>query len=163
MLREVGPDIVSEPLAEAVAEADPAYQPILLIYLETAHDSVALAAIKKVLLSSRDSQVTATCMHQLRNIATPDSLKLMRMHLNHSHWVVQLHAVTGIGKLGTEKDIPALEKMLCHGKFWIRYRAAQALASIPTMSTERLRRIRAQQQDRFAGEILDQILTEQAA
>lgn len=163
ILREAGPAVVSEPLARAVVQAEPAYQPLLVLYLETADDAVALEAIRRVIGQSHDPQVIATCLYRLRGIVHPESLRILRHYLADTNWILQLHAVSGIGRLGTEDDIPDLVQMLRHKRFWVRYRAAQALSKLPTMTRSRLRAIAAQQGDRFAREILTQVITERAA
>lgn len=163
MLGEAGSEVVSEPLARAVVEADDAYRPLLVIYLENAEDEVALAAIRQILPDTHDQQVIATCLYVLRHIVHPASLAILREYLSHPNWILQLHAVTGIGRLGNEEDVADLIRMLRHKRFWVRYRAAQALQRLPTVGTERLRRIEATQEDRYARDILRQVITERAA
>lgn len=159
MLREAGPDVVSEPLARAAVGADVAYQPLLVIYLDTAHEGVASRAIRKIMLATDDEQVLVTCLYQLGRMAHPDSLKIVRSYLQHPNWLIQLHAVSGIGRMGSEADVDDLVRMLAHREFWIRYRAAQALSKLPTMTTQRLVEIHSRQDDHYARDILNQVIT----
>ncbi len=159
MLREAGPEVVSEPLAQAAIGATEAYQPLLIIYLDTARASVALRAIREILLATSDQQVIVTCLYELARLAHPDGIKIVRMYLEHPNWLIQLHAVAGVGRMGSEEDVDDLVRMLRHRKFWIRYRAAQALAGLPTMTPERLARIRDAQTDRYARDILEQVIS----
>lgn len=163
MLSEAGPDVISVPLARAVVEIDPAYKPLLIIYLGTAEEPIALQAIRQVLMASDDDQVLLTCLYQLARMSHPEGLRLLRTYLDHSNWLIQLHAVTGLGRMGGEEDVDDLVRMLCHRRFWIRYRAAQALTKLPTMTRERLVRIRRQQTDRFATDILEQVIATELA
>lgn len=163
MLQEAGSDIVSEPLARATVEADDAYKPILVVYLETASGHVALRTIKEVLLGCTDHQVIATCLYRLRSIVHPDSLAIFRKYVTSPDWILQLHAVSGLGRLGTTEDVDDLVQMLRHKRFWVRYRAAQALTRLPSVGHERLQRILEDQDDRFARDILEQVIDERVA
>ncbi len=160
MLREAGPEVVSEPLAEAAMSAAEAYQPLLIIYLDTADEAVAMQTIKHILLHCTDQQITVTCLYQLSKLAHPESLRVLRAYLEDTNWLVQLHAVAGIGKLGGEADIDDLTRMLRHKEYWIRVRAAQALAKLPTMNGDRLRDIRAVESDAYARDILTEVIAE---
>ena len=160
MLREVGPEVVSEPLAAAAVSADTAYQPLLIIYLDTVADAVALTAIKTILMRSIDQQITVTCLYQLSKMAHPESLRLLRIYLEDPNWLIQLHAVAGVGRLGTEVDIEDLARMLRHRQYWIRVRAAQALSRLPTMTVDRLREMRANETDSYARDILTEVISD---
>lgn len=163
MLREAGPDVISEPLAKAAIDADIAYQPLLIIYLDTADEQVAFRAIRAILLATADQQVTITCLYQLGRMAHPDGIKLVRTYLEHPNWLIQLHAVAGIGRMGSDRDIDDLVRMLSHKQYWVRYRAAQALANLPTMSRDRLEGISESQTDRYAKDILTQVISGEMA
>jgi len=163
ILQEAGPDVVSAPLARATIEADGAYQPLLLIYLSTADDRTALRAIKEILLATSDEQVIITSLYQITHMAHPDGLRVARGYLDHPNWLIQLHAVQGIGRMGNADDIADLVRMLHHEKYWIRLRAAEALAKIPTMTWQRLEAIRDVQKDRFARAILREVIAQERA
>ncbi len=160
MLREAGPEVVSEPLAEAAVSAGEAYQPLLIIYLDTAEESVAMKTIKRILLQCTDQQIIVTCLYQLSKLAHPESLRVLRTYLEDTNWLVQLHAVAGVGRLGGEADIDDLTRMLRHKEYWIRVRAAQALSKLPTMNVERLREIRSIESDAYARDILTEVIAE---
>ena len=163
ILQEAGPDVVSEPLARAAIEASDAYQPLLLIYLSTGHASAARRAIKKILMATSDQQVIITALYQLTKMAHPDGLRIARVYLEHPNWLIQLHAVQGIGRMGNEDDVDDLVRMLRHRKYWIRLRAAQALAGLPTMNGQRLAAIRDVQDDRYARDILQEVIAHKVA
>lgn len=163
ILQEAGPDVVSEPLARAAIEADVAYQPLLLIYMSTSHDRTTLRAIKEILVATSDEQVIITALYQLTHMAHPEGLRVVRVYLEHSNWLIQLHAVQGIGRMGNENDVDDLVRMLCHQKYWIRLRAAEALVKLPTMTMQRLSAISGLQEDRYARDILEEVIARQVA
>lgn len=163
ILQEAGPDVVSEPLARAVIEADVAYQPLLLIYMSTADDHTSLRTIKEILLATSDEQVIITALHQITHMGHPDGLRVARVYLDHPNWLIQLHAVQGIGRMGNDDDVEDLARMLRHQKYWIRLRAAEALAKLPTMTQQRLGAMRDLQKDRYARDILTEVIAQQVA
>ncbi len=163
ILQEAGPDVVSEPLARAAVEADEAYQPLLIIYLSTGHDRAVLRAIREILLATSDEQVIITALYQITRMAHPDGLRIVRVYLEHPNWLIQLHAVQGVGRMGNEMDVDDLVRMLRHRKYWIRLRAAQALAKLPTMTSARLAGIRDDQDDRYARDILQEVISQEIA
>jgi len=158
ILQEAGPDVVSEPLASAAISAHEAYQPLLMIYMSTSDDRTALRAIKEILMATADEQVIITALYQITHMAHPDGLHVVRVYLEHPNWLIQLHAVQGIGRMGNEDDIDDLVRMLHHRKYWIRLRAAEALVKLPTMTSQRLAAIRDHQRDRYARDILDEVI-----
>jgi hypothetical protein len=50
--------------------------------------------------------------------------------------------------------------MLGDSQWWVRYRAARALAHLPWMDDERLRHIKGTLTDRYARDILHQVMAE---
>jgi len=163
ILQEAGPDVVSGPLARAAIHADTGYQPLLLVFLRTAHEGEALRAIREILVATADQQVMVTCLYQLAQMAHPDGLRVLRVYLEHPNWLIQLHAIQGIGRIGNEDDVEDLVRMLRHRKYWIRLRAAEALAKLPTMDRGRLAMIRDAQDDRYARDILAEVIGREEA
>jgi HEAT repeat protein len=73
---------------------------------------------------------------------------------------VRLQAARALGHIGDASDLPRLQGMLCDSQWWVRYRAAQALSRLPGLDHEGMQRIRAAQNDRFACDVLDQVMAE---
>ncbi|MGB3935795.1 MAG: HEAT repeat domain-containing protein, partial [Burkholderiales bacterium] len=90
----------------------------------------------------------------------PEDADLARARLQHARWQVRLAAVKALGRFGTAADRSALERMLGDPSWWVRYRAAQALARLPGMDRAALGALRAAQQDPFAADVLGQVLSE---
>ena len=65
-----------------------------------------------------------------------------------------------MGRLGQQEHVEPLERMLTDRHWWVRYRAAQALVSLPFVGPNSLRRIAAAHGDPFARDIMAQALAE---
>ncbi len=62
--------------------------------------------------------------------------------------------------MGTREDQVALVALLSDPEWWVRYRAAQALAKLPFLTEEKLQSLCEVQTDQFAREILAQVMAE---
>jgi HEAT repeat protein len=71
-----------------------------------------------------------------------------------------MHAAAALGRLGESSDVEHLQPLLADPQWWVRYRAAQALSRLPGLDHEGMQRIRAAQNDRFACDVLDQVMAE---
>jgi hypothetical protein len=59
-------------------------------------------------------------------------------------------------------DAVALEPLLADPQWWVRYRTAQALEHLFRDDAGRLERVRDAQEDRYARDILTQVMAERA-
>ena len=75
-------------------------------------------------------------------------------------WHVRMHAATALGRFGGEPEIEILTLLLKDREWWVRYRSAQALASMPFLNIQNLEVIRDSINDKFAKDILNQVITE---
>ena len=69
-------------------------------------------------------------------------------------------AARALGRIGNTSDQALLLDLVEDRNWWVRYRAAQALASLPGLSRGDLAAMRARTSDRFAADMLDQVLAE---
>lgn len=157
ILTEAGADVFSAPLAEAVLRSS---EPRMIRLLSLAHYEVSRQAISRILEASLDEEAISACLHVLRD---PRDLNLVRMELAHPSWFVRVQAAIAIGKIGVEEDKKSLIRMLGDREWWVRYRSAQALAGLPSMSVQELERLQAEHGDRYARDILTQVLAEKKA
>ncbi len=74
-----------------------------------------------------------------------------------------MHAASALGRLGLTEDVVRLEQTLQDREWWVRYRAAQALACMPFISMDDLRRMSIRSPDPYARDILQQVISEQPA
>lgn len=99
----------------------------------------------------------------LRSVFTPDTIDVVRQLLGHEDWQVRVQAARALGRIGTREDAPRLTALLGDAQWWVRYRAAQALRELPTLSPRDLAALRDSLTDRFARDMLEQVLAEEAS
>jgi HEAT repeat protein len=78
----------------------------------------------------------------------------------HADWRVRVQAAHALGRLGEEADVEVLTRLLSDPQWWVRYRAAGALANLPFLSRTRLRGLLESLPDRYAREISHQVFAE---
>jgi hypothetical protein len=157
MLKEAGADVVSEPLARAVLVATPEYAPRLVGLLETAYASVQIPTLRRIIHSTSD---TETVIAVLRIWNDPEDIETVREYLHDDRWQVRVQAVRALGRTGTQVDEQLLLGALADGEWWVRYRAAQSLAGLPSVTGEKLARFRDAQHSQYARDILAQVIAE---
>ena len=157
MINEAGPDAVTGPLTQAVGIAAPEDYPRLVRLLDAAHIEQALPAIRSILQSAADDRVISACLQALTD---PDDVELARSYMRHPSWFVRVQAVSALGRIGSKDDRDALIPPLSDSVWWVRYRAAQALAGLPQVTLDEVQQIRDNIKDRFAQDILTQVIAE---
>ncbi len=157
ILREAGATSVAPYLNKAVRTAGPEQLPRLLRYMQAVCPMESLTSIRMVLEKAEDDHVISTA---LQVYSDPSNLNAVRNLLQHPRWHIRVQAASALGRLGAPGDDVRLKRLLSDEQWWVRYRAAQALASLPFLELEDLRRIKAEQTDRFARDILDQVMAE---
>lgn len=96
----------------------------------------------------------------LRLAASAETLAAIRANLRHSDWRVRVQVAKTLGRIGEAVDVPHLTALVQDPEWWVRYRAAQALAGLPFLSRDELRQLRASMTDRYAREIFRQVFAE---
>lgn len=160
LLREAGPNATTHPLVDAILAARGATAAMLIRYLRFAHLYASNMIVHRLMLDGQDREILSACLQVAHG---PSSLPLIREHLSHPDWAVKVEAANALGRLGGLEDIPALAALLTDREWWVRYRAAQALAGLPGLKKHALEEILNRQTDRYARDILIQVLAEKAA
>jgi HEAT repeat protein len=158
ILKDAGPAAVSGTLGEVVLQANADVAPRLIRFLADVNPGQANAVIRKLLRTSADEHLISTCLQVMSSQA---DLDLVRPLLSRERWHVRMHAATAIGRLGGAGDEQLLVPLLADAQWWVRYRAAQALIRLPSMHEGGITLLRETQTDRFACDILDQVLAEE--
>ncbi len=157
ILREAGADLISYPLVKVALSTEEKSLPKLLRFFELVHPSVATPTLSHFLRNSNDPDVISYC---LRATQSPNDLPLIREMLKHENWRIRAQAARCLGRIGTKED----EKRLAHAagdqQWWVRYRAAQALASLPSTTVERLREISMAHYNPYATDVIDKVIGE---
>ncbi len=159
MLEEAGPDAMSVPIAFAVSVAPEHRMGVMVRYLELVHADVAAPLVRQLLRRSTDADVLASC---LRVLSDPQDLDIVRDLLGDERQPVRLHAAVALGRLGDDTDRALLVRAIGDREWWVRYRAAQALARLPSVDAEVLDEIALGHPDRYARDMVTQVLAEEA-
>ncbi|MFC0254007.1 HEAT repeat domain-containing protein [Massilia consociata] len=113
-----------------------------------------------VLRTALASSSPAVVIAALRSVITPDTLDEVRALLAHEDWQVRVQAARALGRVGERGDAALLTGLLGDREWWVRYRAAQALRDLPLLGRADIEAVRASLTDRFALDMLDQVLAE---
>ncbi len=87
-------------------------------------------------------------------------LPLIRHFMNHADGRVRAEVATFLGRFGNAGDSRLLQTLLEDSEWWVRYRAAQALAALPYFGVPRLEALRQQATEATVVSILDHVLAE---
>ncbi|QNP41868.1 HEAT repeat domain-containing protein [Lysobacter solisilvae (ex Woo and Kim 2020)] len=157
ILHDASPSLVSKELGEVALRANADVAPRLVRFLADVSPAAAAPVIRNVLASHPDDHLISTC---LQVMGDETDLDLIRSLLGHERWHVRMHAASALGRLGVREDEQRLLPLLADTQWWVRYRAAQALSRLPGIEAEDMQRVRAAQTDRFACDVLDQVIAE---
>jgi hypothetical protein len=164
MLKECESETVGPALSSAIRGAmsrgdDVSAERLLRLHI-TAESHAMRAVVRDVLAASTNAEVLAAALTALSD---PGDIEYARRLLCHPEWFVRVSAARALGRMGSEDDMPRLTTALRDASWWVRHRAAQALAQLPGMNPATLADMAARQTDRYAADMLRQILAERCA
>lgn len=164
MLRGASTLPMGKALAVAIALALPPVAPARLVRLlklaAVANPALVHGSARLVFERSEDPEAIGAALALLHG---PGDAEAARRHGLHTHWYVRMEAVRALGRVGTPVDLYLLVRSLGDPHWWVRYRAAQALAGSTWLPGAELDRVAAGLRDRFAVEILREARAEQAS
>ena len=161
ILREAGPDIVSQPLAAAADGASPEHQARVVSLFDLAHPEVVVPVLRALIgQPDTDDRTLTACLRVLHD---PRLLDQVRILADHPRWHIRMEAAKALGRMGSPSDLLRLEQLLTDPQWWVRYRAAQALTRLPFLNRETIEHLRDRQVDRFARDALNHVLAEKGA
>jgi HEAT repeat protein len=99
----------------------------------------------------------------LRHVRGPALLPAVRRAAVHERWSVRVQAAAALGRVGEPSDTELLLELTRDREWWVRYRAAQALAAGPFAAPEEIVQRAARLRDRFARDMVQQVLAEARA
>jgi hypothetical protein len=159
ILSTAGHDLASETMVQAARQGDPVVAPRLIRHLPTTKSPRGLSALRQFLHEQPVSDdVLAACLFVFGEFRDPVDLHVIRKHLSHPAWYVRVQAATALGKLGTRDDEGRLIALFDDEQWWVRYRAGEALASLTSMTEEKLELLQATLPTPEAQEILAPML-----
>jgi HEAT repeat protein len=165
MLAECGADEAGAALASAIdaqlRSPGPESALVRLLRLtDVANAEMMRPVVLRVLERGESPEAVAAALGALWH---PDDADWARRCAGHAQWFVRVTAAKTLARIGTSMDRDLLTRMLSDPHWWVRYRAAQALARLPGMGRGELRRLRDSLGDRFAADMLAQVIAEQGA
>lgn len=156
-LRMAGSSLVSEPLIDSIRTSRPEEMVYLLQFVQLAESDVIDALAEDLIRSSKDPVVLTAA---LRLVSGHAGVPRIGALAHHDAWFVRMQAAKVLGRVGQQEHLSMLESMLEDKEWWVRYRAAQSITSLPFLGPNALRRIHARQTDRYARDMLKQALAE---
>lgn len=156
ILNEQPAEMIVPNLIGFIQNASEDQLPRLLQFLEPFSLSDAESAIKEILETNQNPIVIATC---LRILPTPP-LARVRQLCRHPESFVRVQAAKALGKVAVYEDHEILIELISDRNWWVRYRAAHALADLPFVSSEKIEALRNTLKDPFSVDMLEQILAE---
>lgn len=156
-LSDAGEDATAKHLAKGATRMQGRDAIRLLKYIQATNARSALPAVRQLAQKTKDPGVLAAALPLLKEGKDRD---LQREMMKHPSWFVRVQAAQMMGRMGQPGDEEALMALLSDEQWWVRYRAAQAIASLPFLGLDQIRWIQAHHEDRYAREILDQVLAE---
>jgi HEAT repeat protein len=160
LLSRAGSAVVSEPLYRCIRAASDEDAAYLLKFAEVAEFDVRDALAAELLRARDNPEVLAAALSVATGHAPVPRIDEL---LAHSEWYVRMQAAKLVGRTGRTEDVGRLEKALADDEWWVRYRAAKALVRLPGIDAAALERIRRRLYDRYAKDILDQVIAEAGA
>lgn len=160
MLQEVEPVRLAEPLMEAILRGTSVQAIRLLRLLSATHCYPVLPHLRTYLDSRKLSvDVHAAALQCLTGFADTSDLPRFQRILAHRNWILRVRGAIALGRIGTREEMPLLISLLSDSHWWVRYRAAESLSSLPGVSQEELHAIHQSHPDRFGQDSLATFLT----
>jgi HEAT repeats len=162
MLKQHGADVVSETLVKLVDECSKQQLKDrqfarLVSYLGFAQPIDYLQLVNRIFSETNKMEVMIAC---LRLIHSDDSLPKVRVLLNDERWQIRMQVVLTLGRLGHDEDVDRLIFCLNDLDWWVRYRSAGALISMPTVTYEKVVELSETLPNQFSRDILNHVLAE---
>jgi HEAT repeat protein len=165
------------PLPQVVAileDGGPAYRASLLAALPALQGQALLRALRIAeglgvrvpaplaaqLLSHAEVDVVVAV---LRLEQGPEQLPAIRALVGHPDWRVRVQVAKSVGRLGAAGDTDLLLRLAADPEWWVRYRAARALAETPGRDRASLAALADQATDSYAADMLRHVLAETEA
>jgi hypothetical protein len=156
-LREAGSERISEPMYRAIRSAKNADKAYLLQFAQLVESEVLDALIDDLIRENNDPAVLNAALKLVRGYRGVPRIASLTQH---DTWYVRMQTAKVLGRMGQKEHLSLLESLLDDREWWVRYRAAQAIASLPFLGPNQLRQLPEKQTDRYAADILRQAIAE---
>ncbi len=160
MLMDLGAEVVSKPLTDAALDVPVERAQRLVQYFSVAQVADAVPVVRAIITRTKQVECLAAC---LRVFADVDDLDTVREYLHHPSGQVRVQAVNVLARLGSAGDFDVLLPLLSDPEWWVRYRTAKALCSLPGVELSAIKLLSAKHDDGFARDMLVHVLAEAGA
>jgi hypothetical protein len=157
LLREAGSELISEPMFRAIRSARNEDKTYLLQFARLIDSEVKDALVEDLIRESDDPGVLNAALRLISGFRGVPRIAALTQH---AAWFVRMQAAKVLGRVGQQEHLALLESLLGDPEWWVRYRAAQSIASLPFLGPNQLRQLRHRQKDRYAADIMQQTLAE---
>lgn len=157
ILRHAGSACISEPMYRAIRTEGDSGQSYLLQFARLIDPETLDALVDDLIRSSRDPRVITA---SLKLVSGFKGVPRIASLTQHEAWFVRMQAATVLGRVGQREHLSLLEALLDDPEWWVRYRAGQAISSLPFVGPNELRALRDRQTDPYAADILQQCFAE---
>lgn len=147
------PKVFTTSFLEYVEKAMHENQPYLirlLRLLHVQHLNQSPSYIREILSYADKPELVLAALKLVREAK---DLDLVRLLLRDGSWQVKVQAAKVLKRLGTKADIAALTSMLYSKNWWLRYRAASAINSMPFLSKNDFDEINTTLTDKYARDM----------
>ena len=160
LLNEAGADLVAAAVAQATVSAPPPIAARLIRLLASLRSPYALPTIRQLMNDQKpDEDVIAASLSFFGECSDPQDLPMVRVYLTHPTWFIRVQAATALGKIGLEEDEARLIDLLGDTYWWVRYRAAEALSNLPSMTEAKMAELQATLPTIESQEVITPFLT----
>jgi hypothetical protein len=132
----------------------------LLVELVGAIPLRALDEEVKALAGHPDKEIRIRVARTLGKLLLPDSVQTLVSLASDEAWEVQAQAVKSLGKLKDRDTLDLLTKSLFSPFWYVRYNAGYGLAEMGEAGLRRLKKVAAQQEDRYARDMSVMVLSD---
>lgn len=157
ILRAAGSARISEPMYRAIRSATSDNKAYLLQFAQLAESDVLDALLDELLNESEDPGVLNAALKLVRGYHGVPRIAALTQH---DAWFVRMQTAKVLGRVGQQEHLSLLESLLDDKEWWVRYRAAQAIASLPFLGPNQLRQLCEHQGDPYAADMLQQAIAE---
>lgn len=157
LLREAGSDLVSEPMYRAIRSASNEDRTYLLQFARLMESEVRDALVEELIRESNDAGLVTSALKLVSGYRGVPRIAALTQH---DAWFVRMQSAKVLGRVGQREHLGILESMLDDPEWWVRYRAAQSIVSLPFLGPNELRALQERQTDKFAVDILQQSFAE---
>ena len=151
-------DICAPLLIDAIPALGSAHLPRALRIAEALRVTLPVPLHEKLLCDPSTEVIIAG----LRFVDNLEFMEQIRMLAIHADWRVRVHVARALGRIGVGADINLLKGLLTDAQWWVRYRAAQALVSLPAFVGHEVSDLANDAEDNFASDMLKLVLAEDA-